>query len=291
MNFKSRILKLSILFMLVLVLLPAIAAEDSSEAFFIEYEDPNDEVIVEETDSIEEMNQAQVDVSPSSEVADDIEVSSQDTPVQDQSEIEESDEDTNIIIIPEQAECSVVETHDVVEENNDDEKITDLYCENVVENINHNNCNDVNEDSGCEQIIDDISIINQGSIINSEISYNNLIVVSDVYMEANCFKTNSFKRSLTKVLELKNNLLINNDIRFIFADNLADNVDGDVIICADKITTDFVFSIDNSVIGDENLIFFVTTSYCFNLNPCFNASISCDFLVSNLFFGGDFDCC
>ena len=58
-----------------------------------------------------------------------------------------------------------------------------------------------------------------------------------------------------------------------------------------KITTDFVFSIDNSVIGDENLIFFVTTSYCFNLNPCFNASISCDFLVSNLFFGGDFDCC
>ena len=216
MNFKSRILKLSILFMLVLVLLPAIAAEDSSEAFFIEYEDPNDEVIVEETDSIEEMNQAQVDVSPSSEVADDIEVSSQDTPVQDQSEIEESDEDTNIIIIPEQAECSVVETHDVVEENNDDEKITDLYCENVVENINHNNCNDVNGDSGCEQIIDDISIINQGSLVNSEISYNNLIVVSEVYMEANCFKTNSFKRSLTKVLELKNNLLINNDIRFIF---------------------------------------------------------------------------
>ena len=269
MNFKSRILKLSILFMLVLVLLPAIAAEDSSEAFFIEYEDPNDEVIVEETDSIEEMNQAQVDVSPSSEVADDIEVSSQDTPVQDQSEIEESDEDTNIIIIPEQAECSVVETHDVVEEN---------------KNINHNNCNDVNEDSGCEQIIDDISIINQGSIINSEISYNNLIVVSDVYMEANCFKTNSFKRSLTKVLELKNNLLINNDIRFIFADNLADNVDGDVIICADKITTDFVFSIDNSVIGDENLIFFVTTSYCFNLNPCFNASISCDFGVESFFW-------
>lgn len=286
MNFKSRILKLSILFMLVLVLLPAIAAEDSSEAFFIEYEDPNDEVIVEETDSIEEMNQAQVDVSPSSEVADDIEVNLQDIPVQDQSEIEESNEDTNIII-PEQAKCSVVETHDVIEENNDDEKITDLYCENVVENINHNNCNDVNEDSGCEQIIDDISIINQGSIINSEISYNNLIVVSGVYMEANCFKTNSFKRSLTKVLELKNNLLINNDIRFIFADNLADNVDGDVIICADKITTDFVFSIDNSVIGDENLIFFVTTSYCFNLNPCFNASISCDFLVSNLFFGGD----
>ena len=98
MNFKSRKLKLSILFMLVLVLIPAIAAEDSSEAFFIEYEDQNDEVIVEENDSIEEMNQAQVDVSPSSEVADDIEVSSQDTPVQDQSEIEESDEDTNIII-------------------------------------------------------------------------------------------------------------------------------------------------------------------------------------------------
>ena len=286
MNFKSRILKLSILFMLVLVLLPAIAAEDSSEAFFIEYEDPNDEFIVEETDSIDEMNQAQVDVSPISEVEDNVEVSSQDTPVQDQSEIEESDEDTNIIIIPEQAECSVVETHDVVEENSDDEKITDLYCENVVENINHNN-NDVNEDSGCEQIIDDISIINQGSLVNSEISYNNLIVVSEVYMEANCFKTNSFKRSLTKVLELKNNLLINNDIRFIFADNLVDNVDGDVIICADKITTDFVFSIDNSVIGDENLIFFVTTSYCFNLTPCFNASISCDFLMSNLFFGGD----
>ena len=137
MNFKSRILKLSILFMLVLVLIPAIAAEDSSEAFFIEYEDPNDEVIVEETDSIEEMNQAQVDVSPSSEVADDIEVSSQDTPVQDQSEIEESDEDTNIIIIPEQAECSVVETHDVVEEGLDIEKITE-DPNKVVNDINEN---------------------------------------------------------------------------------------------------------------------------------------------------------
>ena len=89
-------------------------------------------------------------------------------------------------------------------------------------------------------------------------------------MSTFCFNNlGDFYRFDLYVLELKNNLLINNDIRFIFADNLADNVDGDVIICADKITTDFVFSIDNSVIGDENLIFFVTTSYCFNLNPTF----------------------
>lgn len=286
MNFKSGILKLSILLMLVLVLLPAIAAEDSSEAFFIEYEDQSDEVIVEETDSIEEMNQAQVDVSLDSDLEDEVEVSSQDTPVQDQSfETEEINEDTNIIV-QEQIDCPVVETHDVIEETHDDEKSTDLYCENVVENINYNN-NDVNEESRCE-LIDDISIINQGSVFISKANYDNLIAVNEVYMEANCFKTSSFKRSLTKALELKNTLLINNDIKFIFADNLADNIDGDVIICADKITTDFVFSIDNSVIGEGNLIFFVTTSYCFYLNPCFNTSISCDFFDVGYFFGGDF---
>mgnify|MGYP003300972518 CR=1 FL=1 len=66
MNFSSKILKLSILIMLVLVLLPVIAAEDSSEAFFVEYEDVSDEVFV--VEEYEPVDLAQEQASLSHEI-------------------------------------------------------------------------------------------------------------------------------------------------------------------------------------------------------------------------------
>ena len=77
--------------------------------------------------------------------------------------------------------------------------------------------------------------------------------------------------------------IFKNQLSVVFLDGGA----GDIIICTDKLTTDFVFSIDNSVVGDDNLIIFVTTSFCLNFSPCFDDFVCCNFLGFESFFGGD----
>ena len=282
MNFKSRILKLSILLMLVLVLIPAIAAEESSEAFFIEYEVPSEEVVVEESDSIE-IEDAQHDVSVISDVEDEIEDVYKDIPIQDQScEIEEK---SDAIIIPEPIDCSVVETPDVIDEISISEEISVINCENISDNVNYN---DVSENSVDEVTIKNIGIINQGSIFISKFKdIDNIVLIKELNTGTTNDETHTFKRNLIKVLELKNDLLINQDFQIISSDNIMLDDDIEIVICADKITSDFVFSIDNSVIGDENLIIFVTTSFCLKFTPCFDAFICRDFLDVGYFFGGN----
>ena len=296
MNFKAKILKLSILIMLVLVLLPAIAAQDSSEAFFVEYGDECDEVVVEDSYSIDviedvpedlplsyEIEDAQDDVSLSYELGEAIseEEYKDDVHIQDQcSEIDE-------VILEEQIECYVVETQNVVEEINEDNEIT-VYCENVIDNVNYSN--DIDEDVDRDVTIENVSIKHCSIIFISEEFKHDIILINELYTEAANYEAFTFKRSLIKVLELKNNLLINQDVSFIFADNFMPDMDGDIIICTDKITTDFVFSIDNSVVGDENIIIFVTTSFCLNFTPCFDAFVCYSFDLES-FFGGDKESC
>ena len=285
MNFKSGILKLSILIMLVLVLLPAIAAEDSSEAFFIEYADEVDEVVVEDSDSIDEMEYVQEDLSQSLEMEEIIieEEYCENIPIQDQ-----STEIGDDIILQDEIECSVVETHDIIDEVNEEDEIFNVFCEDVIDNINYNN--DIHFDVDCDVTMENTSIIKQGSIIfiSEEVNDStNIILINELFTETANYETHGFKRSLIKALELKNNLLISQDVSFIFADNFIAYVDGDIIICTDKITTDFVFSIDNSVVGDDNLIVFAMTSFCLNFTPSFDTFISCNFLDFKSFFGGD----
>ena len=136
MNFKSRILKLSIIIMLVLVLIPVVAAEDSSESFFIEYADQIDEeVVVEESYSIEEVEYAQEDVSVSSEVpAVEEKYEKNFAHMESGEEIEEFNSDISIS----EQDCSVVEAHDIVEEKED---IPNLYCENINDVVDFNNIN------------------------------------------------------------------------------------------------------------------------------------------------------
>ena len=66
------------------------------------------------------------------------------------------------------------------------------------------------------------------------------------------------------------------------------DVDSDIVGCINKATTDFIFSIDNSVVGDGNEILIFCNSCFLKFNPCFYAFISCDFLTVDGFFGGDF---
>lgn len=268
--------------MLVLVLIPAIAAQDSSEAFFIEYSDESDEVIVEESDSIAEIEEVQNEVSVISEVEEDIEESYSDTPVQDQSfEIEENDDAD--IIISEQIDCSGV-THDIIEEVDDEQVSSVYYYENISKSLD-----DIDE-MGEELTIKNISINYQVSVFNSKVDKfdNNIILIHNLYMETANNEIHCYKRSLIKFLELKNDLLVNQCIQVLSTDNLIDDEDIEIVTCADKITGDFVFSIDNSVIGDENAIIFVSASYCLNFIPCFDAFVCCNFFLDEYFFGGDF---
>lgn len=281
MNFKSGILKLSILIMLVLVLLPAIAAEDSSEAFFVEYTYESDEVIVEEPDPVYEIEEAWEDVSPNYEMkmTIDEEELGEEVHFQDQSgEIDDA------VMIQEEVEYFTVETYNIDEIEEAEELFNNEFCEDVIDNLNYNDIDDVD----CDVTIENVSIIKQGSVIfvPEGVNYNsNIVLINELFTEATNYETNGFKRSLIKDLELKNILLINQDVSFVFADNCMADVDGYLIVCTDKITTDFVFSIDNSVVGGADLIIFSCTSFCLNFTPCFDAFISCNFLDFESFFG------
>ena len=181
--------------MLVLVLLPAIAAEDSSEAFCVEYAYESDEVVVEESGPIYEIEEAWEDVSPSYEtkMTIDEEEFGEDVHFQDQSgEIDDA------VMIQEEGEYSVVETYiniDEIEEG--DELFYNEFCEDVIDNVNYNDIDDVDRDV----TIENFSIINQGSVIfvSKEVDDNsNIILINELFTEATDYEANGFKRSLIK---------------------------------------------------------------------------------------------
>lgn len=280
MNVKSEILKLSIIFMLILVLIPVVAAEDSSESFYIEFAEESDDVIVEESYSIDEVEYTPVETSVYSEIEEyDQEYMNNQEEDYSADLIEENNED----VIIEQYDCSFDVTHNIIETEN-----TYINTENLTDIADYDDIDEYED----ELTNDDISVINQGSLfISKSDDYNiKLIFMSEIlYNQAAEFDTTTcVKRSILKFLELKNNILINQDVQIIFFDDLIDNVDGDIIKCINKATSDFVFSIDNSVIGDEDGIFLINTPYFLNSTPCFNAFICCDFLTVELFFRGDF---
>lgn len=113
MRFYSKILKLSIILMLVLVLIPAVSAENSTETFFEEYDVADDEVYVEEYAFSDEYYEedAQVDASEYHE----IEIDHGNDNVEDvlyfiNESVEMNGDDVNIIIAEEK---SALDTQDM----------------------------------------------------------------------------------------------------------------------------------------------------------------------------------
>ena len=154
MNVKTKILKLSIIFMLILVLIPVVAAEDSSESFYIEYaEESSDDVVVEESYSAyEDAEYAQEDTVISNENDDvgDLEDSSTDY-----NHFEESIEDNCDANIIEHVECSAEVSQDI--QLNQD---INYICSDDLADLSHV---DIFENSSYELTTEDISVINQGS--------------------------------------------------------------------------------------------------------------------------------
>ena len=149
MNVKSKILKLSIMFMLILVLIPVIAAEDSSEAFYIEYaEDCNDDVIVEESFSTDEVESAQEHTFISNE-NDDVGNDYEDLPTQ-TNHFEEPVEDNCDANIIEHVECSADVSQDI--QLNED---INYICSDDLADLSHV---DIFENSSYELTTEDISV-------------------------------------------------------------------------------------------------------------------------------------
>ena len=248
MRFNSKILKLSIILMLVLVLIPAVSAENSTETFFEEYDVVDDEVYVEEYAFSDEYYEedAQVDASEYHE----IEIDNGNDNVEDVSyfindSVEMNDDDVNIIMAEEK---SALDPQDIV--INDNESTTINICSDFNEISD-----DVNESSDDEftletQCIDDNTVnisISKFNVMSVNLSFLDKVIFCNSFS----FKTTNFSRNIMKKLDIKDNLLNDNWACVYY------NVNGIVVFelndgeINEKHIGDFAYCIDNSIFGDE----------------------------------------
>lgn len=280
MNLNSKILKLSIIFTLILVLIPVASAMDSEEAFYQEYE------VEEVQEFVEEYNDIEVEYTH-------IDMSSQSDHYESDGHVEESNTcqqtehvKEDAVEISELNLNSVQETHDIIDQNF--EKVGYDVTSNDLKDLTGN----VNEACSDDLTYETISVNYQGSIFISEYdtTFSYILINQILYNEmTTTLESKSLNRSVVKVMELKNNLLIKQDIQTCFDENEIDELD-DFIVCIANTSTDFAYSIDNSVIGDGCAIF-VGNSCFLKFYPCFDAIFCCKLLDVENFSCGDFSNC
>ena len=284
MNLKSGILKLSIIFMLILLMIPVATAMDSEDAFYIEYSSPDDEVVIEEYDHFVEVD-TQVDVSSPSDVEDFV----QDPVEEYEDEVQKSHDDAvdDVVEIPESVEDSDVITYYDGDISEDDEvKSEEVISNDLNEMIKYENNNEISCDDLTLKVI---SVDIQGSFFISKIDLNSVSfnIINEIFNHeiTTLGETTSPNKNVNKVLELKNILLTNEKMQNNFDCHKIANVDGSLDVYINKITNDFAYSIDNSVVGDASGIFMVIVKSSFStFYPCFDATFSRDFLDVECFF-------
>lgn len=260
-SFKSKILKLSILIMLILVLIPVVAAENSTETFFQEYDVADDEVSVEEyvfTETYYSDEDTQAETSQTHE-ADIVcrENNQADDVIEPVGEsILMNDDDVNILA---ENQDSVFETHDLVIEEIDQN--TQELLVSDFEEID----DDVNETSDEGLTVDNIPLEKESFSI-PVFKLNVIFNLSHFFGEMKLYKTSSFKTSSFGRYLIKNyeneEMILRGSYAVIF-----DNINGNVIICDsedynNKNIGDFIYSIDNSVIGEgAEIIFYAGFTY------------------------------
>lgn len=280
MNFKSRILKLSIILMLVLVLIPVASAMDSEDAFYQEYDCGDEEVVVEEYSGWE-VQYAQ------NEVSSEVEIDSYEEPDNedyyngyDQDQVEE---DANEIPEFNMDSVDVTPYIDNQYVNDENEEISSEIYDNIV--------GDFEETSDDELTFNEKISVSQGSIFISK--YDATINVEIIGQIINTgFDEGKESKLNNDLAELKNNLLIKQDLKTIHSnDTIVDDL-YNIAIGVDYTSNDFAYSIDNSIVGDENVMYSAGTLSCFlNFYPCFDATFSCDFLLDEYNFCGNFLIC
>lgn len=284
MNFKPNILKLSIIIMLVLVLIPAIAAENSTETFFEEYEVAEEEVCVEEYVFSDEYYEeaAQVETSKSHE----IEAVNEDDYIDDAScfvneSVKMNDDDVNVIVAEEK---SALDPQNIIDDA--ENQTTELLCGDFTE-INDNIIESSDDEITLETQSIDVNTVNI-SISNFNVMTFNLSFLNNViFCSPFSFKTTGFSRNILKNLDIKDDLL-NDDWVCVYY-----NVNGIVVIqlndgeIIEKHIGDFAYSIDNSIIGDEGRHFCELATFSTFNNIYDNTSFVNEFLYKTVEFSSD----
>lgn len=282
MNFKSQILKLSIIFMLVLVLIPVASAMDSEDAFYQEYDVGDSEGLVEEYSDLE-VEYTQVEVSSDSEYEAYSETENEES-ISDQTheQLQETEDAVEISEFELDSEDNIY--NNIIEEQNIDEVMSDDIAEEVFEDI----IDDIAETCGEELTLDEISV-NQGSIFISkyDANINSHFIGNMIFNGSGADKSTNFDRNLFKIIKLKNNLLIKHDV------SSTNNVDDDaenviMAVSVDNIRNDFAYSIDNSIVGDNHAVDVMIYSSFLNFDSCFDAIFCCNFLRLVNYFSGNF---
>ena len=243
--------------MFVLVLIPVASAMDSDESFYQEYETASDIECQDYEGVVEEYGNWQV-VDAQEEISSDSDYDGfdeLDTENSDQSQPQADNED-NIINVAEFEENSVIETHEIINEDTSVEVEYEISSQNVDDILNN-----INETSVEDLTIE--SIVNQGSILISK--YDDEVIVNCVKInqilsaEMESTELTNLNRNIDKVLELKNNLLLKQDVQATFSGVNINELE-DFVSCMNYIYTDFAYSIDNSIVGNHAGIFFAGQS-------------------------------
>ena len=265
MNMKSNILKLTLLTVLVLVLIPVVAAENSTDTFYIEYDVGDDEVCIEEYQNFDNIqDDAQVKSSSDNEI--DLETDGSNINIDKSSEVDKSFDyvdDKNIIADYD----SALEPHDIVSVENNCSLLDDCADFSDVDF-------DVNESSDDGFTVEtDYLKESLFTVPNFKILYiidNFLDLTEDTIFCQTCsFNMSNSARTILKNLELKESLLNDNFavVYYMYANGVVViQVNGEDF--NNKNLGDFVYSIDNSIIGSEAISFvFLTGSF---LNTSFS---------------------
>lgn len=281
MNLKSDILKLSIIFMLILVLIPVASAMDSNDTFYEEYdysdcEEVVDEVVDYEVDDTQDYESStEEDYKTSDTVDEDLKDYNQDY----QSYSHVTYEDDDQVIIPELNEDDVSVTHniDVIE-------LETIYS-NVIEDIN-DLTDDINETSEDELTFDENSVNVQDSFISKYNIKVDFKLIDDLFYNGiNYFgmSFNNYNRFMMKFLELKDNLLLNQGILMYFTNHEID--DSEEIHSINKITTDYAYNIDNSIVGADAIVNLLSCFFNFesNFDTIFSITFGDNFLIHAVF--------
>ena len=274
MNLKSDILKLTILIMLVFVLIPVVSAENSTDTFYMEYDVGDDEVYIEEYQNFDNIqNDAQVKSASDNEI--DLENDGNNIDSYNQSYIDGSINyvDDNIIIAD--FDSATLEPHDTImlEDN------YSLYVYNDFSEIE----NDVNE-SSVDGFTFGTDNLKKFSFTIPDLKFNLIfdfvhLTEEIIYCNASSFTLSNSVKNTLKNLDMKDKLLNNNFAVVYYIDT------NGVVVAQmneedfnNKNLGDFVYSIDNSIIGNESICF------VFFADSFFNAS----FFNNNFFMNDNF---
>ena len=279
MNLKSNLLKLSIIFMLILVLIPVASAMDSNETFYIEYDDSGYEEVVDEfeVEDTSDVHSHEENVETSHAFNKDSnddsgEVSNYNDIVNDQEEI------FQVNNVEENKECIIPELNeDDIDVSAVDIEVFEskLVYDSVIEDFD-NLTDDFKETDEFEE-----NSVNKDLFLICEFEHKIDFSLIDVYYNEISNFESPFNQNgdfLTKIFELKEKLLLKYDIKSFLGNNINEVKE---IVCFNKITTDFAYCIDNSIVGSDSAL---------NLLSCFS-NFKSYFSTIFLIFGDIFEGC